>query len=303
MEYKYIFGPIVSRRFGYSLGIDLSPEIKNCNFDCLYCELKKAKPVNFIKKQSSVENIIMEVNDILKKDKEIDIITITSNGEPTLYTKIDELIDKLNLIKGDKKLLILTNSSTIIDEKIQSSLKKLDIAKFSLDSVIPKTFKKIDRGIDGIKIENIIQGLEEFRKIFKGKLIIEVLIVKNINDKIEEMQELNKILQRIKPDRIDLSTIDRPPAFDVKPITMEKLKEFSYYFENLPVNIAYKKNYKNKLLNLSKNEILSTIKRRPLSNDDIETSFSQKSKKNFNKLLTDNSITKRNIAGVIFYEI
>ena len=303
MKYKYIFGPIVSRRFGYSLGIDLSPETKNCNFDCLYCELKKAKPVNFIENQSNVENIIIEVDDILKKDKEIDIITITSNGEPTLYSKIDELIDKLNLIKKDKKLLILTNSSTILDKKIQNSLKKLDIAKFSLDSVIPKTFKKIDRGINGIKIKDIIQGLEEFRKIFKGELIIETLIVKNINDKVEEMQRLNEVLQKIKPDRIDLSTIDRPPAFDVKPIAMEKLEEFSRYFKNFPINIAYKKNYKSILLNLNRNEILSTIKRRPLSSDDIEISFSQESKGIFNKLLKDRSIRKKNIAGVIFYEI
>ncbi len=117
--YKYIFGPIQSRRFGLSLGIDLSPEHKSCNFDCLYCELKPAKVTDAITNPPLVTSVISEVKEALQEYQNIDVITITANGEPTLYPYLDVLVDELNNIKKDKKLLILSNASTISDLKIQ----------------------------------------------------------------------------------------------------------------------------------------------------------------------------------------
>ena len=112
------FGPVISRRFGVSLGIDLSPEFKQCNFDCLYCELKGAKTVSKQIDSLKPELYIEEVQNILQNTPNIDMITITANGEPTLYPYLDELVDGLNKIKGDKKLLILSNSSLIYKKEI-----------------------------------------------------------------------------------------------------------------------------------------------------------------------------------------
>ena len=300
--YKYIFGPIQSRRFGLSLGIDLSPEHKSCNFDCLYCELKPAKVTDSITNPPLVTSVISEVKEALQEYQNIDVITITANGEPTLYPYLDTLVDELNNIKKDKKLLILSNASTISDIKIQEIIKKIDIVKLSLDCATAKCFKKIDRPIQNISIENIINSLITFRNKFHNTLILEILVVLGVNDKTEEFKALKKVLDKINPDRIDLGTIDRPPAYDVKGVSIEKLKELREYLGKHNVSIIHKEKPKSRV-DFSREEILSTIKRRPQSEADIEYLFSKKSKENLISLEKDKKITQKNIAGVIFYTL
>ncbi len=139
---KTIFGPINSRRFGKSLGVDLSPKSKQCNFDCLYCELKSSNVVDSYQESIEVDEVISEVRNALKRYKDIDFITITANGEPTLYPDLKELIQKLNSIKGDIKTLILSNGSTIYKRDTQEALKLLDVVKLSLDCATKRCFKK-----------------------------------------------------------------------------------------------------------------------------------------------------------------
>jgi wyosine [tRNA(Phe)-imidazoG37] synthetase (radical SAM superfamily) len=238
---KFVFGPLQSRRFGLSLGIDLSPEKKTCNFDCVYCELEPAKTLTNIENPSNVNDIIIQVKEALVKYPKIDVITITANGEPTLYPMLGELIDHLNQIKKEKKLLILSNASTIVSQDIQNSLCKLDIVKLSLDCVSEKCFKKIDRPDKSIDFNKMIESIISFRKIFKNELVIEILVVEGINDKEEEFKLLNQALQKINPDRVDIGTIDRPPAYAVKPVSEEKISKLATLIENIPVSIVRKK--------------------------------------------------------------
>jgi wyosine [tRNA(Phe)-imidazoG37] synthetase (radical SAM superfamily) len=139
------FGPIPSRRFGISLGIDLSPSTKQCNFDCLYCELEPAKTTDKMDIYPNVSDVIDAVSDAFSKHEKIDVLTITANGEPTLYPYLDELIDRLECIKGDAKTLILSNGGSIYKKHIQETLSKLDTVKLSLDCVSKECFKKLDR--------------------------------------------------------------------------------------------------------------------------------------------------------------
>ena len=161
---KTIFGPVNSRRFGSSLGIDLSPALKQCNFDCLYCELAPSATTDKQTNVVEVSTIITELKEHLH-DK-IDVITLTANGEPTLYPHLDELIDEINKIKNGTQTLILTNSATLVDEKIFNSLLKLDQVKLSLDGVSESVFKRIDRPHAGIEINDIVQKVIEFSKTF-----------------------------------------------------------------------------------------------------------------------------------------
>ena len=297
---NYTFGPINSRRFGLSLGIDLSPEVKSCNFDCLYCELEAAKPLKSITNPPKIEDIINDVKEALEKEPNIQVITITSNGEPTLFKALDTLVDELNKIKDDKKLLILSNASTVNDAHMREVFKKIDIVKLSLDCATQKCFEKIDRPLKGIKIEDIINGITTFSKDFTNELVIEVLVVKDINDKEKEIEALNKVLHEIKPDRIDLGTIDRPPAYEVQPVSSQRLYELSQSFSDLPVSIIHKEEPKVRV-DFSKEEILTTLKRRPQSQSDVDFLFSGVSKKNLQTLLDEKKVIKQKIAGVEFY--
>ena len=296
-----IFGPVNSRRFGKSLGVDLSAEYKQCNFDCLYCELKAAKVVNKQDSVVSVDKVIKEIKKALSKEPNIDYLTITANGEPTLYPHLNELIDKINEFKGNIKTLILSNASTIAQKDIQNTLTKFDSVKLSLDCATKRCFKRLDRPSSEIDLGKIKQGMLEFKKIFKGDLLIEILFVEGVNDNLDEVKELNNFLLKLKPSRIDIGTVDRPPAYNIKPISYDKLYELSLAFDkSLNITIATKQNSKAEKFNYSKEQIISTLKRRPLTKNDVEILFSEDSKKNLLSLQKDGKVYIEKVAQVEF---
>ena len=296
-----IFGPIPSRRFGISLGIDLSPSKKQCNFDCLYCELEGAKTVDKMDAYPSVQEIIKAIKESFLKHPKIDVITITCNGEPTLYPKLDELVDEINKIKNQTKTLILSNGSTIYKEEIFNTLLKIDTVKLSLDCVSEKCFKKLDRQNSSVEIEKIVPAMCEFSKETKNDLVLEVLFVKDLNDKEEELELLYKSIVSINPKRVDIGTIDRPPAYEVKPVSYEFLEFVATKFQNVNVNIVYK-NRPKLIQSYNKEEIISMLKRRPLTKEDIENMFDNQSKIIHEELIKNKSITIINSSGVAFYK-
>jgi len=296
-----IFGPVPSRRFGMSLGVDLSPEVKQCNFDCLYCELEKGKTVSKQTQIISVKDIVEALKLSLESDKNIDVITFTANGEPTLYPYLSELIDEVDKLKGDIKTLILSNGANIYQKEIQQTLSKIDIVKLSLDCVGQKCFKKLDRVDNSIDTSKIVEGMCEFRKLHKKQLITETLFVKTLNDSDEEIKSIYKALKKIKPNRVDIGTIDRPPAYDVEAVSYEKLLDIANSFIGLPVTIAHRDKSITKE-KYSKEEILTLLNRRPLTKDDIEYLFTNSSKKLLDSLVDEGNVTLIVNNNVIFYK-
>ena len=298
-----IFGPIHSRRFGKSLGVDLSPGKKQCNFDCLYCELDPAKTMGTQDEILPVEMIISAIKKGLSEHQDIDFLTITANGEPTMYPHLSELIDEINKIKGKTKTLILSNAATIDDPKVQEALLKLDEVKLSLDCATQKCLKKLDRSHSGIDVENIKAGMMAFKKRYQGPLVIEILIVKTLNDSEEEISKLNEFLLKLQPIRIDIGTIDRPPAFDVKPVSYEELLHISHLFDSsLPVYIASRKKTDISSSSYTYEEILETLRKRPLTQEDIEALMDEDSQKRVENLLHKGKIKSVETNGVKFYK-
>ena len=297
-----VFGPINSRRFGMSLGIDLSPKQKSCNFDCVYCELKGAKPVEEIENPPSVSEIIGALKEALKLHQNIDVITLTANGEPTLYPHLKELVAKVNEIKGKAKTLILSNGSGARDQKICEALQGLDIVKFSLDSAVQSTFKKIDRNKSSIEVNELIKAMAKFRKEFKGELVLEILVVAGFNDKEEEFIVLNEAINEIAPHRVDVGTIDRPPAYNVKGVDASRLEELASKIKGVPVTIARAHKIEQKY-EFSKSEILAMLERRPQTTANVEENFSEHSKQILISLLQDGVVFQTNVAGVKFYKL
>ncbi len=297
-----IFGPVLSRRFGLSLGVDLAGEgVKKCNYDCLYCELPKAVKVSTIEGAKEPQEIAKEVKAALVRHHDIDFITITANGEPTLYPKLVMLATLINQIKGSKKLLILSNGSTICDPQTREALGFFDVVKLSLDSALDASFKKIDRPL-GVSPKELIACMKSFRDEFDKTLVLETLFVKSVNDSKEDIEALNLAYKEIKPDRIDLSTIDRPPAYNVAKITDEELRGIAATLDaNLMVSVASRKNETSKTRAFSKKEILYMLKNRPFSSFDIEALYDEGSKELFKEMLRDGQIKEQEVAGTRFY--
>jgi wyosine [tRNA(Phe)-imidazoG37] synthetase (radical SAM superfamily) len=295
-----IFGPINSRRFGSSLGIDLSPALKQCNFDCLYCELAPTQTVDAQTNTVTVEQIINDLKPHL--DDKIDVITLTANGEPTLYPHLSLLIDEIDKIKNDTQTLILTNSATLVDDKVFKTLLKLDQVKLSLDAISNDIFKKIDRPHENINVdEEVVKRVQEFSKVYKGKLFMEILFVHGLNDTKEEIAKLNEALLDIDASRVDLGTIDRPPAYPVVGISYKELHEASLMFDSsIPIHIASRVHAEPNNSLYSIEDILNTLDKRPLTMDDINLLFDEVSKKRLEILLKEEKIVKKVVGNLEF---
>lgn len=294
-----IFGPVNSRRFGMSLGIDLSSSTKQCNFDCLYCELAPAATVASQTQTTPVSHIVEELKKHLHT--KVDVITLTANGEPTLYPYLNELIDEIDKIKGNTQTLILTNSATLVDDTVFASLLKIDQVKLSLDAVSPEVFKKIDRPHSSIKIDDIVSKVIEFSKVYRGKLFIEILFVYELNDTKEEVQNLNNVLLQLNATRIDLGTIDRPPAYPVMGISYKELHEIALMFDNsLPIHIASRTHAEPNNASYTNEEIINTLDKRPLTLGDINLLFDDASKNRLQTLIDNKQIIKKTVGNLEF---
>lgn len=298
------FGPILSRRFGVSLGVDLSPTLKQCNFNCVYCELKAAKPKDFQSQIVPPKVILDSIESTLKKNNNIDVLTFTANGEPTLYPHLQELIIESKRILRSYphiKTLILSNGTRLLPCK--ETLKHFDIVKFSLDSIDIKKFKRVDKPSSAIDLEAIKCGIKAFSSEFSGDLVCEVLIVKDINDDLESNARLADFLRGIALKRVDISTIDRPSSHRVFPVSSARLFEIAGRFQGLNVCVVARKSdsFNVAKQDFSGTQILELLKMRPLSVMDCEILFSESSLKNLHYLLDSKQIQQKNIVGVEFY--
>ena len=241
---KHLFGPVNSRRLGLSQGIDLLPP-KTCNFNCIYCEINAA-PLLSCERGEHVptEVIIKEIDQLLQKKEavnKLDVFTITASGEPTLHNGIGTIIRYLKE-KTDKPVAILTNGSLLHIQEVRRDLMAADIVIPSLDAARPESFRKVNRPAKCIvELDRIISGLEQFSREFGGQIWLEVLLVKKVNDAPEDIEALIKAIGRIKPSRVQLNTVARPPyeAF-AEPLNKERMIEVRQRIEEVfdgPVDV------------------------------------------------------------------
>ena len=247
-----------------------------------------------------VRTIISELKTRLNEN--IDVITLTANGEPTLYPHLSDLIDEMDKIKGKTETLILTNSATLIDKKVFDSLLKLDQVKLSLDAISSDVFKKIDRPHESINVDDIVKRVKEFSRVYKGKLFIEILFVYGLNDAKEEIAKLNAVLLEINAQRIDLGTIDRPPAYPVVGISYKELYEASTQFDSsLPIHIASRIHAEPNNAAYTEQEILNTLDKRPLTQEDVNLLFDEESKKKLQSLKKEQKVLIKSVGNLEFF--
>ncbi|PAF42597.1 radical SAM protein [Helicobacter sp. 11S03491-1] len=298
-----VFGPIISRRFGISLGIDLSPGGKQCNFDCLYCELIGKKAQMQMQEVLDLDKLIESVRYGLLKYPNIDVLTITANGEPTLYPYLYEFMIAIKpFIPKGVCTLILSNGSLFGKENIQKALLLFDIVKFSLDSANEDSFKRIDRPYKNILLSELLEGIRSFSSIYKGELVAEVLLVGGINDRSQDIRSIVDFLKSIHVDRIDLGSVDRPPAYNIEALSFEQLAQIAKEFEGMYVSLpSRKENSFSMNLHYSRENLIDFIARRPVSLHESKNIFDEATLDLINKLCAQNKLFIRKVANLEFY--
>ena len=304
-KYKYLFGPLMSRRFGRSLGVDLCP-MKTCSYDCIFCQLGKT-PQKTIKRKEffPLEQICDEISHFLKTDGNAEYITLAGSGEPTLYSRFGELIDFIHS-KTDIPVLLLSNGSLFHQAEVREAASRADVVKLSMSAWNQNLFNSINRPDPAITFADMLAGEIEFRKIFKGRLVLEVFVLTGINATTTDIKKIAKITNKIKPDVIHLNTVTRPPAENFAcSVDKEKMERFSTMFTptaEIPVEISG-----TSLLNkdIDEEKILDLIRRRPITLKQLADTFSvhpNEIAKITGKFLRNNKIIMENKYGENYFK-
>lgn len=276
---SYIYGPVPSWRLGRSLGVDIVP-FKTCSFNCIYCETGRTTNLTLERKEYvSKTSVIEELKAFLSKRKNINYITFSGSGEPTLNSRIGEMISEVKKLT-DIPVAVVTNSSLLNREEVRRELREADVVLPSLDVVSQSLFESLNRPHPSLKIEEIIKGLIEFREEFKNKIWLEVLLVKGINDAPEEIRKLAEVIEKIKPDKVQLNTVIRPPAEEeVFALNQKELRSIQ---RQLPGKVEvvrkFKKISKGEHIEKLETDIKNLLKRRPCTLSDISSALRVNSK-------------------------
>ena len=225
MQYKYIFGPVPSRRLGISLGVDLVPH-KTCSLDCVYCECGKTTRLTLEKKEYvRFADVKKELDHYWQHNADPDYITFSGSGEPTLNSKLGQVIAYIKESKPQIKVAVLTNSTLFSDPAVRHGILKADLVVPSLDAVSKSAFIRINRPKKGLEIHEIVRGIERFAKEYTGRIWLEVFILPGMNDSRSDLLLLKDAIQRIQPDRIQINTLDRPGTLaEIEPASRPQLE-------------------------------------------------------------------------------
>lgn len=302
----YIYGPVPSRRLGYSLGVDLTP-YKVCSFDCVYCQLGRTteKTVER-KKYGNPDEILDQIRSAVAAEQKIDYITLSGSGEPTLNSTIGILIHEIKKLTWTP-VAVLTNSSLLYDEQTRRELNSADLLLPSLDAVQESTFQKINRPHPSLDVHKIVGGLTHLREEYAGRIWLEVMLVRGINDAPQEIARLRKTISEVNPDRIHLNTVVRPPSEEfAHPLTAEELQNIRTVFgsrcEIIPEFPERKRQVTTK--NTAEN-ILALIRRRPVTLSDVISSLGihrNEAIKYLELLKRKNRIKTETYRGLEYYE-
>ena len=227
---NFLFGPVNSRRLGRSLGIDLFRE-KICNLNCVYCEVGPTTvPANRRGLHSPTREILAEITEFCSDPHRlaaVDVLTVTAKGEPTLHLDLGVILRHIKSLT-DKPVAVLTNGTTLADDEVREALQLADIVVPSLDAVRPESFSKVDRPARGLAVEAVINGLRDFSRVYQGRLWLEILLVRDINDTDADIDALLPVLTTLRLDRIQLNTVVRPPADPgARPVAEARLAEIA----------------------------------------------------------------------------
>lgn len=271
--YKYLFGPVPSRRLGMSLGVDLVPK-KVCTLDCVYCEVGKTTLLTAERKPYILyEKVVAELAHYFENSPLPDYITFSGSGEPTLNSRLGDVLGYIKQKQPNVPVAVLTNGTLLYDEQVRQELLQADLVLPSLDAATSAVFEKINRPAAQLTVQKHIQGLIDFAREFGGRIWLEIFVLPHYNYTNAELLKMKDIIEQIEPESVQLNTLDRPGTEDglvaATHSQLERIQEL-WQAENVKIIAAAPKRKQNKSYRKdAENAILGTITRRPCTANDM----------------------------------
>jgi wyosine [tRNA(Phe)-imidazoG37] synthetase (radical SAM superfamily) len=237
-----VFGPIPSRRLGSSLGINNIPP-KVCTYSCIYCQIGKTITLQcerqaFYEPDDLAREVKEKVNEVKKRDTKIDYLSFVPDGEPTLDINLGKIIERIRPLHI--KIAVITNGSLINRKDVREDLQKADLVSLKLDAVTRKTWLRTDRPHKSLDRKAILDGMLEFKALFKGEIITETMLCKGMNDRYEEVRKIADFLKLLKPTKSYISIPTRPTAVKgILPASDEALNIAYQIFAQKVDNVEY----------------------------------------------------------------
>jgi wyosine [tRNA(Phe)-imidazoG37] synthetase (radical SAM superfamily) len=302
--YRYLFGPVPSRRLGRSLGVDLTPR-KTCTFDCVFCQLGRTTHKTMTRKEYvPTEGVLAELEAWSKENGNADYITLSGSGEPTLHSGFGEV---LRFIRSRSSIpsVLLTNGSLLHLPEVQEAASRAQIVKVSLSAWDQASFGWVNRPHPELSFDQVLEGQKAFRARFKGQIWLEVFLVGGMNSLPSDVAKIAALAKEIRPDRIHLNTAIRPPSEDFAvPVSRERLESLTSLFYPKAEVIAEFEAKKKVEVHAAQEEIHSMLQRRPCTAQEIADTFSMhpnEVSKYLGKLLRDKRIRAQVRNTLLYY--
>jgi wyosine [tRNA(Phe)-imidazoG37] synthetase (radical SAM superfamily) len=265
----YVFGPVASRRLGRSLGVDLVPP-KTCTMDCLYCQAGRTTSRTLDRREWVPAEAVLAQAEARVVEARPDVVTFSGSGEPTLHSRIGEILRGMKSFFSGP-LCVITNSSLLTDPGLRDELAVSDRVLPSLDAGDEETFARLNRPAEGLRFADLMEGLDAFRRNYPGTLHLEVFLVPGINDQGEALNRLAAAARRIAPDRIELNTAARhAPDSGVRAVPRERLEEIRPLFGEGAVVIAdSRERTPRRPAQAGEGEVVELLRRRPCTEADL----------------------------------
>ncbi len=210
-QYRYLFGPVHSRRLGLSLGVDLLDR-RRCSFDCVFCEVGATERLTLERREYvPTAAVIAEFLDWLAAGGTADVVTLSGSGEPTLHSGFGEVIDAVHKACS-LPVALLTNSTLLWDAEVRAAAARADIVKVSLSAWDDQSLAALNRPVKGLSFARLIEGLHAFRAVYTGSLWVETLLVQGVNDQPGQVSRIAALVSGLHADKVQLNTVVRPPA-------------------------------------------------------------------------------------------
>ena len=265
---SYVFGPVPSRRLGRSLGVDVVP-FKTCTYDCIYCQLGRTTDKTVEQAEwVPLEDVLEDLQAGLSAAP--DYVTISGSGEPTLFSRMGELIERIKEM-SDVPVAVLTNGSLLWRKEVREQLMSADLVIPSLDAGNEAMFRAVNRPHNDLSFERMLGGLIDFRHEFHGQYWLEVFLLGGHTATQAEVRELARCAELIGPDRIQLNTVTRPPAEDYAfAVEPGRMTELAAMFNPVAEVVAsFHTVHQQREFSVRRDDVLEMLRRRPCSIKDI----------------------------------